>query len=596
MDMYGFYTGQTFDAYKYMGAHLTPSGVVFRVFAPNAQAVSLVLNGQEMPMGSVYDGNFYEIKVENASVGDLYEYRVYTRDGGSTNHCDPYGFYMELRPAHKSVVCNLNAYRFNDGTWMKGRGDTLNKPLNIYELHLGSWHRKDDGSWYRYEELADLLVPYLKESGYNYVEFLPVSEHPADESWGYQNTGYFAPTSRYGKPEGLKKLIDTLHCNNIGVILDFVPVHFALDNYGLARFDGTALYEYPRHDVGVSEWGSRNFMHSRGEVRSFLQSAANYWLTEYHIDGLRMDAISRIIYWQGDEQRGENGNAVDFIKVMNKGLKERHPGCILIAEDSTNYPNVTLEVDKGGLGFDYKWDMGWMHDTLAYFQAPPETRSELYHKLTFSMMYFHSERYLLPFSHDEVVHGKATILQKMSGDYKQKFPQTRALYLYMMVHPGKKLNFMGNEIGQIREWDKGREQDWNLRKYPAHDSFYIFMSELNHLYLTQPAFYERDYDRDGFAWLDCHQEQKCVYVLERRSRTQRLIAVFNLSDRGQEYFLPERELIKLLIHTDWKRFGGNTVETDCVGSLNGEATHITLPPYSGLLLEVYGHSYLNCAS
>ena len=361
------------------------------------------------------------------------------------------------------------------------------------------------------------------------------------------------------------KLIDCLHQNNIGAILDFVPVHFAVDNFALAQFDGTALYEYPHQDVGNSEWGSLNFMHSRGEVRSFLQSAANYWLKEYHFDGLRMDAISRIIYWQG---------------VMNKGLKNLNPGCMLIAEDSTNYPNVTLEVDKGGLGFDYKWDMGWMHDTLEFLQTSPEKRPDVYHKLTFSMLYFYNERYLLPFSHDEVVHGKATILQKMNGQYDLKFLQARAMYLYMFVHPGKKLNFMGNEIGQLREWSEKQQQDWNLRKYPIHDSFYHFMVELNKIYLKHTSLYEMDYERNGFTWLNCHQEQKCVYVLERISKDEKLIAVFNFSNKGQNYSLNEINATKIIIHTDWERLGGKTKE-----SYDLEDSSISLPPFSGILLE-----------
>lgn len=580
MDMYGFYVGKIFDSYKYMGAHLISQGAVFRLYAPKAQAVSLLLNGKEMPMQQIYDGNFYEVRISHAAEGDTYEYRVFNQDGSYTDRCDPYGFGSELRPAHKSVICDLAKYKFSDTAWTKNRTSMWNKPLNIYELHLGSWHTKADGSWYHYDELADLLIPYLKESGYNYVEFMPVSEHPCDESWGYQNTGFFSPTSRYGSPAALMKLIDCLHQNNIGAILDFVPVHFAVDNFALAQFDGTALYEYPHQDVGNSEWGSLNFMHSRGEVRSFLQSAANYWLKEYHFDGLRMDAISRIIYWQGDEKRGENGNAIDFLKVMNKGLKNLNPGCMLIAEDSTNYPNVTLEVDKGGLGFDYKWDMGWMHDTLEFLQTAPEKRPDVYHKLTFSMMYFYNERYLLPFSHDEVVHGKATILQKMNGQYELKFPQARAMYLYMFVHPGKKLNFMGNEIGQLREWSEKQQQDWNLREYPVHDSFYHFMVELNKIYLNHSSLYERDYERNGFTWLDCHQEQKCVYILERMSKDEKLIAIFNFGSKGQNYSLNEPHATKIIIHTDWERFGGRTKESYDLEDLN-----ISLPPFSGLLLE-----------
>ncbi len=576
MDMYGFYMGKNFDVHEYLGAHIVPEGVSFRTFAPNAQGVSLLIHGQERPMAKVYNGQFYELTVPDARPGDAYEYRIYTQDG-QQDHCDPYGFQMELRPAHRSIVCDLS-YTFHDSKWMANRGNCLEKPLNIYELHLGSWRRDEDGQWYSYLDTAQALIPYLKASGYNYVELLPISEHPCDESWGYQNTGFFAPTSRYGTPAQLMELVDLLHKNSIGVILDYVPVHFAVDAYALARYDGTALYEYPHEAVGVSEWGSYNFMHSRGEVRSFLQSAANYWLTYYHFDGLRMDAISRIIYWQGDERRGVNGNALDFIKTMNTELKHRHKGCILIAEDSTNFPKVTRPVDQGGLGFDYKWDMGWMHDTLSFFQLPPAQRPENYHKLTFSMHYFPNEQYLLPLSHDEVVHGKGTIVNKMHGTYEEKFPQARAMYLYMAVHPGKKLNFMGNELAQLREWDEKRQQDHDLRRFPAHDSFYRFMSELNAVYLTSPALSQWDYRPEGFGWIDCDQAQRCIYVLRRRSETEELIAAFNFSADAHTYDLGAD--LELLLHTDWEKYGGHTKDTVLPSST------LTLPPFSGLLLKV----------
>ena len=319
--------------------------------------------------------------------------------------------------------------------------------------------------------MIDILIPYLKENDYNYIEIMPLSEHPCDESWGYQNTGFFSPTSRYGTAEELMKFIDACHKNDIGVIMDFVPVHFAVDHYALADYDGTSLYEYPHQDVGVSEWGSCNFMHSRGEVRSFLQSAANYWLSVYHVDGIRMDAISRIIYWQGEPARGVNNNAVDFIREMNRGLKTLHPTAMLSAEDSTSFEGVTKPADQGGLGFDLKWNMGWMHDTLDYFATPFGERPGCYGKLLFSMHYFYNELYLLALSHDEVVHGKKTIIDKLWGSYAEKCAQLRTLYFYMYTHPGKKLNFMGNELAHFREWDEKRELDWDLLKYPFHDAF-----------------------------------------------------------------------------------------------------------------------------
>ena len=587
MDFYGFYTGRIFDAHEYLGAHPGPGGTTFRVFAPSARAVELLALDRVLPMQKIYDGNFYELTLPEAGPGTVYAYRVHPRQGDPVDHCDPYGFGMELRPDHRSVVRDLDEYTFGDDAWRRRPLRPGAGPLNIYEIHLGSWRRREDGGFYTYEELAEPLADYLTESGYNAVEFLPLAEHPCDESWGYQTTGFFAPTSRYGTAAGLMALVDTLHRRGIAVLLDFVPAHFAVDAYGLARFDGTCLYEYPSQDVGVSEWGSCNFMHSRGEVRSFLQSAAHYWLDRYHFDGLRFDAISRILYWQGDERRGVNGNGVEFLRTMNQGLQARHPGCILAAEDSTNFEGVTRPAEQGGLGFTYKWDLGWMHDTLSFLQTDPAARPDAYHKLTFSMLYYYKERYLLPLSHDEVVHGKATVLQKMNGGYEGKFPQGRALYLYMMVHPGAKLNFMGSEFGQLREWDEGREQDWMLRRYPLHDGFYHFIRDLNRLYLQSPALWAKDDDPDGFAWLDCHREAQCLYLLERRGGGQRLGAAFNFSDRPQRFALPTAPETGARVRrsTDWQPYGGAAPagEAPCrveAGSLQGE-----MAPFSAVVWE-----------
>lgn len=502
---------------------------------------------------------------------------------------------MELRPHSASIICGLEKDSFTDEKWLKKRGGGLDKPLNIYEIHAGSWKCKPDEKgqkdvaehWYNYRELADLLIPYLKENGYNYVELMPLSEHPSDASWGYQISGFFSPTSRYGTPDDLKYLINRCHNAGIGVIMDFVPVHFAVDDYALWHFDGTALYEYPNGDVGNSEWGSCNFMHSRGEVRSFLQSAADYWLEEFHFDGLRMDAISNLIYWQGNPARGENKSAVQFLQNMNRGLKEKYPSVLLIAEDSTARPDITAPVAAGGLGFDYKWDMGWMNDTLSYFQSSPAERVEKYHKLTFSMQYFYDEKYLLPLSHDENVHGKATILQKMNGDYEGKFPQGRALYLYMYAHPGKKLNFMGGEIGQLREWDEKRQQDWEILSYPNHDAFHHFMMELNKLYMSNPGFYEKDYERSGFQWLDCHQEARCIYAFERRGGHQRILAVFNFSDQKQASYklaVPGAKTLKPLLLSDWNIYGGSTAVSKRRKKVVKGSAEFTLAPFSG---EIY---------
>ena len=605
MDFYGFYTGKIFDAYKYLGAHINrgKSGkaeeVVFRTFAPSASRISVIgeFNGwTETPMEKVHDGNFWELISKEAKPGMMYKYRIYDRAGNCIDHCDPYGYGMELRPNTASIIRDLDAYKFHDGKWMKKRSDHSELPLNVYELHFGSFRKpsEEPDAWYDYEEMADILLPYLKENGYNYLEIMPLNEYPCDESWGYQGTGFFSPTSRYGTADQLKYFVDRCHENDIGVILDFVPVHFAVDE---ANYDGTALYEYPHSDVGDSEWGSRNFMHSRGEVRSFLQSAAEYWLNEYHIDGLRMDAISRAIYWQGMPERGVNSNAVEFLRYMNQGLKERHPSVILAAEDSTSFPGVTKPAEEGGLGFDYKWDMGWMNDTLDYFRTAPEYRTRDYHKLTFSMMYYYDERYLLPLSHDEVVHGKATILQKMYGDYEQKFPQARAFYMYMYAHPGKKLNFMGNEIGHFREWDEKRELDWNLLTFPAHQDFHRFMEDLNHFYLEHPALSELDYDMEGFQWLECHAEEKCVYVFERctkerrnetgksrdqMNRQERIVAAFNFSDEEQEIEIKceDKKSLKRVFSSEYKEYGGQEEKKEKIIKAKKEIATLKLKPFS----------------
>ena len=594
MDFFGFYTGKIFDAYRYLGAHVEEQGVTFRTFAPGALRITLIgeFNGwQEWEMNRVHDGNFWECYVQNAHPGMMYKYRIYRQDQSYVDHCDPYGYGMELRPNSASYIRDLSSYAFQDDAWMRNRTDCKERPLNIYEIHFGSFKKPSDKAddWYTYTEMADILIPYLKEYGYNYVEIMPLSEHPCDESWGYQNTGFFSPTSRYGTAEDLMKFVDTCHQNDIGVILDFVPVHFAVDGYALTNYDGTALYEYPHQDVGVSEWGSCNFMHSRVEVRCFLQSAANYWLTEYHMDGIRMDAISRIIYWQGEPARGVNHNAVEFIREMNRGLKTMHPTAILSAEDSTSFPNVTKPVSEGGLGFDYKWDMGWMNDTLDYFRTAPEYRSRDYHKLTFSMMYYYNDTFLLPLSHDEVVHGKATILQKMSGDYDMKFPQARAFYMYMYAHPGKKLNFMGNELGQLREWDEKREQDWNILKYPIHDAFHHFMKDLNLIYQTHPALSQKDYTPDGFQWIDCHQEVRCIYAFERRSDQERILAIFNFSDTLQEKYefeVKDAKKLTILIASDMEQYAGTEkYKAMNIPVQNGKAI-LDLEPYSAIYLQV----------
>lgn len=601
MNIQDFYIGKSFDAYEFFGAHKIGNKILFRVYAPNAAKVSLVgefNDWQEEAMEQQYQSGIYSITSENARVGMMYKYCIHTRDGQVVYHCDPYGFAMELRPNSASYIVDLEEYKFSDDEWMNKREKCYNKPLNIYEIHMGSWMKKNDetynNGWYRYNEIADRLINYVKENGFTHIEIMPLCEHPVDCSWGYQNTGFFSPTSRYGTNKELKELIDKCHRANVGVILDFVPIHFAVDDYGLAKFDGTELYEYPHKDVGASEWGTCNFIHSRGEVCSFLQSAANYWLKEYHFDGLRMDAISRAIYWQGNPARGVNSCAINFIRNMNVGLHKLHPTAMIIAEDSTAYPKVTAPVEYNGLGFDYKWDLGWMNDTLEYFKISPKERPNHYYKLTFSMEYFYNELFLLPFSHDEVVHGKATIIQKMWGDYEDKFKQCRALYMYMYTHPGKKLNFMGNEIAQFREWDEKREQDWQLIKMPLHYAFNKYIKRLNEVYDNYEALYKNEYDSSYFKWLEVNAPEKSVYIYERGRSDHRIIVALNFSDN--EYapftFKVEEELrLREIVNSDSDIYGGSTwgMRSDVTTTKEDNYLYnlsINLKPFSGIIYEV----------
>mgnify|MGYP004714749251 CR=1 FL=1 len=640
--MHDFYCGTMFDAYEFFGAHICSKngtkGIIFRVYAPSAKEVQIISDfnswdGSNGKMEQIEESGIFTYFSENAELGMYYKYLVFDQNDNCTEKTDPYAFFMELRPKSASRIVDLNTYKFNDNQWMLNRSKNFDKPLNIYELHFGSWKQKTDQDvlksrvlkqnssiggdksinasqlghdlnlenyinteydlnkpiditerWFNYMEIAPQLIKYVKENNYTHIEILPLCEHPSDCSWGYQITGFFSPTARYGKPEDLMAFIDLCHRENIGVIMDFVPVHFALDSYSLCRFDGESLYEYPSHDIGYTEWGSHSFNYYRGEVRSFLQSVANFWIEKYHIDGLRMDAISNLIYWKGDSNRGVNEGGIEFLQIMNKNLQKLHKDVMLIAEDSSDYPKVTESVEEGGLGFDYKWDMGWMNDTLDYFRTGPEYRTDNYHKLTFSMMYYYDSRFLLPLSHDEVVHGKATIMQKMSGDYDNKFPQARALYMYMYAHPGKKLNFMGNEIGQLREWDEKREQDWMLLDYPIHKGFARFMKDLNQLYLEHSALWEKDYEADGFQWIDCHQEANCIYVFERNSKKEKIIFLFNFSDHEQMYELklPGVTSLKELLNSNLEIYGGTQKNLNTAITLKNDRIILTLPPFSAV--------------
>ncbi len=600
MDLSAFLNGEEFSAYESFGGHLTREGAVFRVFAPNAKRVAVLgsfSDWQPLPMKRARDHCSFWLRVKGARAGDRYMYRILGKGGESVDHTDPFAFGMDLRPDAASVLRPLRGFRWHDEQWIRERTTNLDRPVNIYEMHPGSWQKKGSGltDWYSYRELAPILIPYLKKHHFTHVEFTPLTEYPSDESWGYQTTGFFAPTARYGDPDGLRYLIDSLHRAGIGAILDFVSVHFALDRYALANFDGTPLYEESRDGHSFSEWGSMNFDLARPSVRSFLNSSAHYWLREFHFDGLRLDAVSNLVYPRGDSSRGENVPGVRFLHVLNQGLRERVPGAMLIAEDSTTYPYVTRPVHQGGLGFDYKWDLGWMHDTLDFFSIHPYDRPQFYNKLSFSMWYFHSENFLLPFSHDEVVHMKGTIFTRMNEDSKpharhwkilrlNRFRELRALYVYMFTHPGKKLNFMGNELATDWEWDEKRDLHWDHLQNRENASFHRFFVKLCAFYRETPALWELDYEEEGFRWTEVEQSRPALYAFARFSRDgNRVLTVLNLSDRPLiHYELPEG-----LLKDGRIVLSSNTgLRQKAMEKLSREGTHffLDLPGLTGVIL------------
>lgn len=593
-----YHTGACFDLYRHLGAHPCKGGWSFRIWAPGALDVQLEgdFNGwQGAPMSRDNAGVWS--CTAKAKESQLYKFRVLGPDGSWVEHSDPCALAAELRPGTASRLFDLSRLeaQFTDGVWMAGQDKHYDRPMNIYEMHAGSWKRKPDGSWYDYEELAQELIPWLVEHQYTHVELLPLAEHPFDGSWGYQNTGYFAPTSRYGTPVQFARFVNACHLAGIGVLMDFVPVHFAKNADGLARLDGTFLYEYDS-DVGQSEWGTCNFNFYRGEVRSFLNSAAAIWLDLYHCDGIRMDAISRALYWLGDPSRGVNQGAVQFLQNMNQGLHQRFPSAILTAEDSTNFLKVTAPVEYDGLGFDYKWDMGWMHDTLDFFATPFDQRRDAYHKLTFSMSYFYNELYLLSLSHDEMVHGKKTVIDKLWGTYEEKFAQARLLYFYMLTHPGKKLNFMGSELAHFREWDEERELDWMLLRYPLHDAFHKYIAALNGLYHAEPALYEGEYNAACFEWVACQSRDEGIYAYLRKGRGGPLLAVMNTQPKAYlkyPLYLTEGCTVRMLFSTDLQQWGGTTrapsqPQATLPSGVFGRnhTLYVDLPPLSGALYRL----------
>ena len=602
MDRY--YKGCALDAYKLFGAHLCEErgkkGVRFTVYAPHAQGIQVIgsfddwsCKGHQMRRKD--DKGIWSLFVAEAKEGDMYKYRVTQATGRIVDKMDPYAFYSELRPNTASIVTNLDYKKWSDEKWLAQRTKNFDKPVNIYEMHLGSWKKDEDQEWVNYKDIAKELIAYVKENNFTHIELMPLNEYPFDGSWGYQCSGYFSATSRYGSAQELMYLINACHRANIGIIMDFVPVHFVRDDFSLSYFDGTPLYEYEKACDADSQWGTANFNLWREEVRSFLMSAAAFWIDKYHVDGLRMDAISNIIHWHGNKDLGENEGALHFIKRMNYHLSEAYKGVMLIAEDSSDFANVTKATQDGGLGFDYKWDMGWMNDTLKYLEKDPIYRKWHHNNITFSMAYFYSERFIMEFSHDEVVHGKKTIVDKIWGSYEEKFAQLRTLYLYMFTHPGKKLNFMGNELAHFREWDEEKQCDWDLLKYPMHDAFHRYFAKLGELYSKTPALYETEYDWTSFQWIDADNADENMFSYLRKNENSYYIVILNFSPNAYKkhaFGVPEKGVYHELLNTEQDIWGGEITELGKMKAVEKECNklpytiEVDVPAFGGVLLEL----------
>jgi 1,4-alpha-glucan branching enzyme len=622
-DLYLFAGGRLKQAYKTFGAHqfqlMGVEGIRFAVWAPNAERVSVVgdfnrWDGRIHSMRMHGSSGVWEIFIPSAhmglNIGALYKFEIRNRHTGQVVlKTDPYGMSFELRPGTASKITPTGHHQWQDSAWLENRAsaDWLHAPFNCYEVHLGSWKRNEHGDFLSYRESANELVAYASEMGYTHLELLPITEHPLNESWGYQTTGYFAPTNRFGNPDDFRYFIDRCHQANIGVILDWVPGHFPKDSWALAKFDGTALYEHPDPRLGEhQDWGTYIFNYGRNEVRNFLLANAYYWLAEFHIDGLRVDAVASMIYldysrkhgeWQPNKYGGrEYLEAIEFLKQLNLMVHEDFPGALTIAEESTAYPMVSRPVYMGGMGFSMKWNMGWMNDTLSYIKNDPVHRKYHHNKLTFGQIYAYTENFVLPFSHDEVVHGKHSLLDKMPGDVWQKFANVRLLLTYQMTSPGKKLNFMGNEFAQGREWNENASLDWYLLDTPWHQGIKLMQHDLNHLYKDLPALHDQDFESDGFRWINCNDAAQSILSFARKARDGSfVIVVINFTPLPrQEYRLgvPAKGEYKTLFNSDAEYYGGSNVGDGSL--LKSEANNwmgynhvirLNLPPLAGIILQ-----------
>ncbi len=581
---YFFHAGTDVRAYDLLGAHIEKrgrqTGVVFRVWAPEAKEVYVTGDfsfwrscAEPMEKKSV---GVWEAFIPGLKEYDAYKYNIVTRDGRVLEKTDPVGFHSELRPGTASKVYDMTKYQWNDGPWMERRAKTASydQPMNIYEVHLGSWKRGENGEFYTYDRIADELIPYVKDMGYTHIELLPVMEHPLDMSWGYQCTGYFCPTARYGEPRDFMAFVDRCHQENIGVILDWVPAHFPKDASGLYEFDGTPIYE--GNDERQREhpsWGTRIFDYGRNEVKSFLLSSAIFWLDNYHADGFRVDAVASMLYRSFCREEGqwtpniyggkENIEAIDFMRLLNQMIFERYPNVLMMAEESSAWPMVTKPTYMGGLGYNYKWNMGWMNDILDYMKLDPVYRKYHHNNITFSLTYAFSENYVLPLSHDEVVHLKNSLVGRQPGDYWRKFAGLRLLLAYQIVHPGKKLLFMGGEFGQFAEWAYDRSLDWFLLDYEMHRYVQWYVKDLNHFYLDHSELWENDSDWKGFQWISCENADDNLLVMRRINRKgDEIIACLNFSPvvrDGYRIGLPKEGVYKEVFTSDRTYYGGSGV-------------------------------------
>ena len=617
LPVYLFHQGNNFEAYRYFGAHLCEqdghAGAVFRVWAPHAKAVSVVGDFNSWvptshPMTKASEG-IWELFIPGIKAYDVYKYCITTPADELVYKADPYAFHTETRPSNGSKVYDIGGFAWHDAAWEEAqkKTDIINGPVSIYEMHAGSWKMKEEDVPYNYSELADQLIPYIKEMGYTHVELMPITEYPFDGSWGYQVTGYFAPTSRYGTPHDFMTFVDKMHEAGIGVILDWVPAHFPRDGYGLYNFDGAPCYEDPNPRRGEhKEWGTMVFNFGMPEVESFLASSALFWVEQYHVDGLRVDAVASMLYldynrrdgeWEQNVKGGkENLEAIAFLQKCNTAVLSRHPHKMMIAEESTAWPLVTKPAADGGLGFNFKWNMGWMNDMLSYMKTDPLFRAGNHGKVTFSFFYAFSENFVLPISHDEVVHGKCSLINKMPGDYEAKFSNLRTFYGYMMAHPGKKLLFMGQEFGQFIEWDEKKPLDWMLLGYDKHQQLQTYVKDLNHFYRDTPALWQVDYSWEGFQWIVPDDNQQSVIAFLRRdAKGKMLLVVCNFNPVLRESYsmgVPNPGTYKELINSDDVKYGGSGVTNGSLKSVKGpmhgfdQHINVTLPPLSTIYFSV----------